>query len=70
MLSIERFTGAFALCEDGEGRRLTLSRARLPAEAREGDLLIWEGRWRIDAAAAAERRRKISERQRRLFGER
>ena len=70
MLSIERFEGAFALCEDGGGRRVTLSRAYLPDGAREGDLLLWEGHWRIDADAAARRRATLLERQKRLFGKR
>ena len=67
MLSIERFAGAFALCEDAEGRRVTLLRAKLPEEAREGDLLLWEGRWRIDAAETAARRAAIRKRQETLL---
>ncbi len=65
MLSVERFEGAYALCEDEDGRRITLLRAALPKALREGDLLVWEGAWRIDTDETARRRaflREVAER--------
>jgi len=62
MFSIERFAGAYALCEDGDGRRVKLLRSALPADAREGDLILWEGAWRIDGTATAARRAQLEKR--------
>jgi len=69
MLSIGRFEGDFALCEDETGRRVPLLRTALPADAREGDLLIStsDGRYAVDRTATAARRRAIAKnRDRRL----
>jgi len=66
MLSVERFEGDYALCEDENGRRVTLLRAALPKALREGDLLLWAGAWRIDRDAAAIRRAALREKAARL----
>ena len=66
MLSVERFEGAYALCEDEDGRRFTLLRAALPKALCEGDLLLWEDAWRIDREAVARRRAVLREKAERL----
>ncbi len=68
MFSVERFSGTYVLCEDEDGRRLTLLRAALPGGLREGDLILWDGGWKIDRAAAAARRARLRELERRLIG--
>jgi hypothetical protein len=70
MLWVERFEGAYALCEDENGRRVTLLRAALPKALCEGDLLLWEGAWRIDREAVARRRAVLREKAERLIKKR
>ncbi len=63
MLSIERFEGETALCEDAQGNRQELPRALLPPDAREGDLLRdGPGGWEIDREGTARRRHAAAER--------
>lgn len=46
-----------------------VARSALPPQAREGDVLVSDGRgWRLDAAATAARREKMARRLARLNG--
>jgi hypothetical protein len=56
---IDRFEGEFAVLEvDNEYK--TVPRAMLPAQAREGDVLVsGKGEWRLDLEATRKRREKI-----------
>ena len=62
---IDRFEEGFALLEPEEG---TLGLVRvphtlLPADAREGDMLVnGNGRWQVDAAATRARRERMRRR--------
>ncbi len=38
-LSIDRFEGKFAICEDAEGKYFAIETAELPEGAGEGDIL-------------------------------
>ncbi len=51
MLIIDRIEGGFAVCEDDGGEHRVISLAELPAEVREGDVLVPgpEG-YRVDEA--------------------
>lgn len=58
--TIDRFEGAFAICEDEAGVMQEIERALLPPDAAEGDLLRNEdGKFVIDAQATARRRAQI-----------
>jgi transcriptional regulator of NAD metabolism len=67
MWSIERFEGAFALCEDEQGNRRRLPLQSLPEGAREGDILRPYGQgYRIDSDETARRRAEAGARLERL----
>lgn len=70
MWIIDRFEGGFALCETGDDSIVAIPRVDLPAGAREGSCLRREedGTFALDLEAEAERRRKLFEMQRDLFG--
>jgi hypothetical protein len=66
MVIIDRFEEDFAVCEDGDSR-IEIRRSLLPAEAREGDVLVREGgAWLIDTGATVQRRADIAEKLRKL----
>ncbi|MGS0765334.1 DUF3006 domain-containing protein [Syntrophomonas curvata] len=55
---IDRFEGEFAILE-GDDEFKTIPRAMLPAQAREGDVLVSDkGEWLLDSEAAKRRREK------------
>ena len=67
-LIIDRFEGKVAVCEKPDRTMVNIPRNRLPAEAKEGDVLIVEGdNIRIDPAATARRRQAAEEMMRRNF---
>lgn len=68
MVTIERFEGEWALCEDDNGNPLRLSRGSLPADAREGDVLRQDsgGAVSIDRETAKILRRRNADRLRAL----
>lgn len=72
MFVIDRFEGEFAVCESETGEMLTLTRASLPAEAAEGDVLQadGEGGYRVDYAAGEARRAAARNRLAHLFSRR
>ena len=60
---IDRFEGKIAVCEKPDRTMLNLPRIRLPAEAKEGDVLVVIGNTiRIDPAATTKRRKEAEER--------
>jgi len=67
-LIIDRFENDIAVCEKKDGCFEHISRADLPAKAREGSVLICvDGAWALDLQAEQERRKKLHEKQEGLF---
>ena len=71
MLRIDRFEGDYALCEDSRSCGIVpVPRAELPGDVKEGDLLAFiDGRYVVDRAATERLRRRILEKQNRLWKE-
>lgn len=69
-LSIDRFEGKFAICEDAEEKFFAIETAELPEGAREGDVLriTDEGELLLDEEETRARRERITAKQRRAFG--
>lgn len=58
--SIDRFEEEWAVLQDDDGRSVTVERSRLPAQARQGDLLVEkEGAYFVDEKETAARRERI-----------
>jgi hypothetical protein len=58
---IDRFEGIYAICEQADRNMIKILKSKLPAGAKEGDVLIIEGEnLRIDSAETS-KRRKIAE---------
>ncbi len=70
MWIIDRFENETALCETEDGGIVEVPRMALPPDAREGSCLRRgaDGAFTLDHDAEAERRRKLFEMQRDLFG--
>ncbi len=67
MIIIDRFENEAAVLETEDGME-TVMRCFLPADAREGDVLIQEGcGYSVDHYATEERRKAAAERLRRLM---
>ena len=65
---IDRFEGKMAVCEKPDRTMVNISRSKLPAAAKEGDVLVVEGdNIRIDSAATEKRRQAAEEMMRRNF---
>ncbi len=65
---IDRFEGNFAVCEKPDRSMLNIPRNKLPAKAREGDVLIIEGdHIRLDSTATSERKKAIEEKMKDLW---
>jgi hypothetical protein len=57
---IDRFEGNFAVCEKAGGQLTRIARSKIPAEAREGDVLLLENdSLTIDIQATAERKKSV-----------
>lgn len=66
---IDRFEGDNAVCEKEDRTTFLVPRSELPPLAMEGDVLVYEdGVYRTDSDATQERRRRIEEKRKRLFG--
>jgi hypothetical protein len=66
-LIIDRFEGTLAVCEKPDRTMVNIPRSRLPAGAREGDVLIVEGEnIRLDTAETARRKSALADRLKRL----
>ena len=66
---IDRFEEGNAVCEQGDRTMLLISRSLLPSDAKEGDVILYiDGVYQVDKEATLERRKKIEEKRRKLFG--
>jgi hypothetical protein len=55
---IDRFEGSYAVAERPDRTMINIPKSKLPAGAKEGDVLVIEGeKIRIDAADTAQRRK-------------
>jgi len=63
VLSIERITEKFAFCIDDDGKKLKISRAKLPQDAAENDILIIsaDGSYTVDKSETASRKTRGGE---------
>lgn len=71
-LTIDRFEGTFAICEDKEQKYFAIEASELPQGAAEGDVLNvddLEGTITIDKEATAQKRAKVKKMQDKLFQE-
>jgi hypothetical protein len=59
-VTIDRFDGDYAVCEKPDRTTINIEKSRLPASAKEGDILIIEGdKIVIDSGATAKRKKRI-----------
>ncbi len=68
-LVIDRFEGKYAICEDKEDRYFAIELQELPQGAKEGHVLSIsdDGVLSLDLEATEQRRKRILEKQGRLF---
>lgn len=69
-LSIDRFEGTYAICEDSEEKFYAIDISELPKGAKEGDVLDvndTEGTISINGEATAQKRAKLKKIQDKLF---
>ncbi len=69
-LTIDRFEGTYAICEDGDEKFFAIDISELPKGAAEGDVLTIddnEGTLSINKEATAEKRSKTKKLQDKLF---
>jgi hypothetical protein len=67
---IDRFEGEMAICEKIDRSMISVPRSKLPQEAREGDVVVIEGKTaRIDQPATAARKRAAEEKLGRILKE-
>ena len=65
---IDRLEDALAMCEDENGEIAPISRKKIPAEAREGDILREEdGSFILSPQETEDRRREMKKRLMNLF---
>ena len=67
MWIIDRMEGQVAVCETEEGRKMSIPKADLPPEAKEGDVIREEkGSYVVDEAATLRRQTAMREKLNRL----
>lgn len=68
-LIVDRFEGAYAICEDEEKKLFAIELAELPKGVREGDVLEIsdDGSLNVSAEKTAARRKKILQKQNALW---
>ena len=60
-VTIDRFEGEFAVCEQEDRTMINIRKDKIPQEANEGDILIIEGESiSIDFAGTDERKKRIN----------
>lgn len=65
---IDRFEGNYAVCEKDDRTMLNIERIKLPAEAKEGDVLTIDGdHIKIDIETTNERKKRISQKMNNLW---
>lgn len=69
-LTIDRYEGKYAICEDSEQKYFAIEIAELPEGAKPGCVLSIsdEGELSLDLEETQRRRQRILEKQRRAFG--
>jgi len=61
-LIVDRFEGDFAVCENENKEMINVCRSELPADVKEGDVLLkMNDKYVIDTAATEERKKKYQE---------
>lgn len=71
-LTIDRFEGTYAICEDSEEKMFAIEISELPKDAAEGDVLNVddsEGTLSINTELTAKKRSKTAKLQNKLFQE-
>lgn len=59
-VTIDRFEGNFAVCEKADRTMINIPKEKIPAEAKEGDILTIEGdEIKLDADVTAKRKKDI-----------
>lgn len=67
-LVIDRFEGKYAICELENGEFIDVSKADIPQEAKEGDILTkTDNGYCVDKTATETKREEIKQRMNRLF---
>jgi hypothetical protein len=68
-LTIDRFEGNYAICENEDKTTLQIPKYRLPLNCKEGDCLIQddEGMYQMDDASTSAKERRIRDKMFRLF---
>ena len=56
--SVDRFEESFAVCEDENGKSVNIEKEKLPADAKEGDIISIDNGEVIFLAEETEERRK------------
>jgi hypothetical protein len=60
-VTIDRFEGQFAVCEQEDRTMINIPKGNIPPEAKEGDILVIEGESiYIDIARTAERKKRLN----------
>lgn len=69
-MTIDRFDGIYAICEDKDKAFFAIELGELPKGAKAGDVLLItdEGTLQIDVEETERRRRRIQEKQAKLLG--
>lgn len=69
-LSLDRFEGDYAVCEDDAQKRHEIHKSKLPTNAKPGDVLVLslEGSLNFDEMETARRKTRIKALQDRLMG--
>lgn len=63
---IDRFEGCLAICEQEDGSLIKINKNKIPANAREGDLLLIEGEFiKINFKETEKKKREVEK----LFNE-
>jgi len=68
-LTIDRFEGNYAICENEDKTTLQIPKYRLPLNCKEGDCLIQddEGMYQMDVAFTSVKEKRIRDKMYRLF---
>ena len=67
---IDRFEGEYAICEDEDRNMVSVKRHDLPDDAREGDVIVYDGEnFTIDRDEASRRKERIKRKMASLWRE-
>lgn len=67
-ITIDRFEGEYAVCEDEAGKFIDIPKADIPKGAKEGDILSKaDNGYRIEKAETEAKREEIKKRMNKLF---